>query len=52
LSAPSGIVSPTCQVGTVYGHLLPDAIERGRAALEAFDARSYEAFGQLSGNAD
>jgi hypothetical protein len=23
-----------------YGHLLPDAIERGRAALEAFDARS------------
>jgi hypothetical protein len=21
-----------------YGHLLPDAIERGRAALEAFDA--------------
>ena len=27
-----------------YGHLLPDALERGRAALEAF--------GQQSGNAD
>lgn len=25
-----------------YGHLLPDALERGRAALEAFDAKSDE----------
>jgi hypothetical protein len=32
------------QIEKTYGHLLPDAIERGRAALEAF--------GQLSGNAD
>jgi integrase len=40
------------QIEKTYGHLLPDAIERGRAALEAFDARSDQAFGQLSGNAD
>jgi integrase len=26
------------QIEKTYGHLLPDAIERGRAALEAFDA--------------
>jgi hypothetical protein len=40
------------QIEKTYGHLLPDALERGRAALEAFDARATEAFGQLSGNAD
>jgi integrase len=40
------------QIEKTYGHLLPDAIERGRTALEAFDARSNEAFGQLPGNAD
>jgi integrase len=40
------------QIEKTYGHLLPDAIERGRSALEAFDARSADAFGQLSGNAD
>ncbi len=34
------------QIEKTYGHLLPDAIERGRAALEAFDARSEKAFGQ------
>jgi integrase len=28
------------QIEKTYGHLLPDAIERGRAALEAFDARN------------
>jgi integrase len=27
------------QIEKTYGHLLPDALERGRAALEAFDAR-------------
>jgi hypothetical protein len=27
------------QIEKTYGHPLPDAIERGRAALEAFDAR-------------
>jgi integrase len=27
------------QIKKTYGHLLPDALERGRAALEAFDAR-------------
>jgi integrase len=30
------------QIEKTYGHLLPDALERGRAALEAFDARSEE----------
>jgi integrase len=30
------------QIETTYGHLLPDALERGRAALEAFDAKSDE----------
>jgi hypothetical protein len=39
------------QIEKTYG-LLPDAIERGRAALAAFDDRSSEAFGQVSGNAD
>jgi hypothetical protein len=34
-----------------YGRLLPAALERGRAALEAFDAWA-EPFGQLSGNGD
>ena len=28
------------QIEKTYGHLLPDAIERGRVALEAFDARA------------
>jgi integrase len=28
------------QIEKTYGHLLPDALERGRAALEAFDARA------------
>jgi len=27
------------QIEKTYGHLLPDALERGRAALEAFDTR-------------
>jgi integrase len=30
------------QIEKTYGHLLPDALERGRLALEAFDARSEE----------
>jgi len=40
------------QIEKTYGHLLPDAIERGRAALEAFDATANDAFGQLSGSAN
>jgi hypothetical protein len=28
------------QIEKTYGHLLPDATERMRAALDAFDARS------------
>jgi hypothetical protein len=31
------------QIEQTYGHPLPDALERGRAALEAFDVRSEEA---------
>jgi integrase len=38
------------QIEKTYGHLLPDAIERGRGALDAFDARSDQTFWQLSGN--
>ena len=34
-----------------YGHLLADALDRGRAALDAFDTRS-QAFGQRLGNAE
>jgi hypothetical protein len=30
------------QIEKTYGHLLPDALERGRVALEAFDAKSDE----------
>jgi hypothetical protein len=30
------------QIENTYGHLLPDALDRGRAALEAFDSRSTE----------
>jgi integrase len=30
------------QIEKTYGHLLPDALERGRAALEAFDSRVVE----------
>jgi integrase len=31
------------QIEKTYGHLLPDALERGRAALEAFDTRAEAA---------
>ncbi len=30
------------QIEKTYGHMLPDAIERGRGALDAFDAKSEE----------
>jgi len=33
------------QIEKTYGHLLPDALERGRAALEAFDSARAESFG-------
>jgi len=32
-----------------YGHLLPDALERGRSALEAFDRAQNEAFRRKMG---
>jgi integrase len=32
------------QIETTYGHLLPDALDRGRAALEAFDRAQNESF--------
>lgn len=31
------------QIEKTYGHMLPDALERGRAALEAFDSNSVTA---------
>lgn len=31
------------QIEKTYRHLLPDALERERAALEAFDARDVSA---------
>ena len=33
------------QIEKTYGHLLPDALERGRVALEAFDATYGRAVG-------
>ena len=33
------------QIEKTYGHLLPDALDRGRAALEAFDSHRAESFG-------
>jgi integrase len=33
------------QIEKSYGHLLPDALERGTAALEAFDTTRAESFG-------
>ena len=37
------------QIEKTYGHLLPDALERGRAALEAFDTAESQAFGRGMG---
>jgi integrase len=37
------------QIEKTYGHLLPDALERGRVALEAFDARDSAASRRGSG---
>jgi hypothetical protein len=37
------------QIERTYGHLLPDAIERGRVALEAFDLRA-ESRNEFSGS--
>ena len=34
------------QIEKTYGHLLPDALERGRGALDAFDMRSGAAAAQ------
>jgi integrase len=40
------------QIEKTYGHLLPDALERGRIALEAFDSANSEAFGRGTGAVD
>jgi hypothetical protein len=37
------------QIETTYGHLLPDELERGRTALEAFDQAQNEAFRRKMG---
>ena len=37
------------QIEKTYGHLLPDALDRGRAALESFDTADSEAFGRRMG---
>ena len=36
---PWKAASDVLQIEKTYGHLLPDAIEGGRGALDAFDAR-------------
>jgi hypothetical protein len=33
------------QLDKTYGHLLPDALDRGRAALDAFLGETRQAFG-------
>jgi hypothetical protein len=40
------------QIEKTYGHLLPDALDRGRAALEALDAASAQPFRRGMGAAD
>ena len=40
------------QIERTYGHLLPDALDRGGAALEAFDQANSEAFRRSLGAAD
>jgi hypothetical protein len=37
------------QIEKTYGHLLPDALERGRTALEVFDQAQNEAFRRKMG---
>jgi integrase len=37
------------QIDKTYGHLLPDSLDRGRAALEAFDAKA-EVRGEAKGS--
>ena len=39
-------------IDKTYGHLLHDAAARATAALDAFDARPTEAFGQRVGNGE
>jgi integrase len=40
------------QIEQTYGHLLPDALDRGRRALEAFDRAQSETFGHQVGTGD
>jgi integrase len=37
------------QIEKTYGHLLPSVLERGRAAMEAFDTAHSEAYGRRLG---
>jgi hypothetical protein len=41
--------SSVVQIEQTYGHLLPDAVDRGRAVLEAFEAANSDAFGRGKG---
>jgi hypothetical protein len=34
------------QIEKAYGHLLPDALDRGGHALDAFDLKQDEAYGR------
>ena len=38
------------QIEKTYGHLLPDALDRGRVALEAFDTSRIDAHRIVSGD--
>jgi integrase len=40
------------QIEKTYGHLLPDALDHGRVALEAFDRAQNQAFGRKMGAVD
>jgi hypothetical protein len=44
--------SSVAMIEKTYAHLLPDALEHVRAALDAFDARSDETYGHGLGTAE
>ena len=44
--------SSVVQIEETYGHLLPDALDRGRHALDAFDQKHDEAYRRRMGADD